>query len=65
MGKVYKVWIDIEEIDEDEGHYVDLEMPMSTRTEYNTLEEAQATQQEIVERFEGWEPVVWKSRLDK
>lgn len=56
MGKVYKVWVDIEEIDEDEGHYEDLGMPISTITEYDTLEEAQAVQREIVERFEGWEP---------
>jgi len=47
----YKVWIDIEEINEDEGTYEDLQVPMSTRTDYRTLEEAQRVQQEIVEEY--------------
>ena len=56
--KRYKVWVEIEEIDEEEGTYEDLNAPRSTITEYNTLEEAVAVQHEIVSYFEGYEPVL-------
>lgn len=39
--KKYKVWLHIEEIDEDEDHYMDLEEHIeSTGVDYNTIEEA-------------------------
>ena len=40
MAIKYKVWVHIEEIDEDLDHYEDVGMPVS-EGEYNTLDEAE------------------------
>lgn len=40
MSKIYKVWLHIEEIDEDEDHYEDLGMPESVAAEFNTFDDA-------------------------
>ena len=47
MSKVYKVWVHVEEIDEDEGHYEDVGIPESIG-EFETQEEATALQQQLV-----------------
>jgi hypothetical protein len=40
MSSVFKVWIHIEEIDEDEDLYEDVDIPYAVG-EFNTLEEAE------------------------
>ena len=42
MSKIYKVWIEIEEIDEEEGTYEDYSTPHSVGGEFETPEEAEA-----------------------
>ena len=39
---IYKIWISIEEIDEDQDHYQDVDMPDSIGGEFDTLQAAQA-----------------------
>ena len=34
MAKIYKVWIEVEEIDEDEDHYERLDLPFSATGEF-------------------------------
>lgn len=47
----YKVWMEIEEIDEDSGHYESLECPVSLR-EFDTLEEAVEFQNKMREEVQ-------------
>lgn len=49
-SKTYKVWVQIEEINEEEGHYEDVGLPDSL-AEYDTLEAAQA----FVRSLPGWD----------
>lgn len=37
---IYKVWLTIEEIDEDKDHYVDVSEPVSLIQKFNSREEA-------------------------
>jgi len=48
----YKVWLHIEEIDEDEGHYEDLDVPESVGGELETEEEARDLRSAIINQFD-------------
>lgn len=48
--KYYKIWTEIEEIDEENGTYIDQENPLSV-TEVKTYEEAIRIQYEIRETY--------------
>lgn len=52
MSFKYKVWMEIEEIDDDKGHYESLECPVSLR-EFRTLDEAVKFQGDMSEAH--WE----------
>ena len=43
---IYKIWMEIEEIDDDKGHYESLDCPVSLRA-FDTLEEAVKFQEEM------------------
>ena len=48
MAKVYKIWTYIEEIDEDEDHYEDIDLPKGVYEVFDTIEEARAYQDTIL-----------------
>ncbi|MDR3715925.1 MAG: hypothetical protein P4L51_24195 [Puia sp.] len=48
--KKYKIWIEIEEMDEDDDYYSDIGEPVSCGL-FDTLEEAVAFQNEIRDSF--------------
>ena len=48
--RVYKIWIEIEEIDEENGVYEDAAEPISIGGEFDTLEEAIAFRVDLINR---------------
>lgn len=46
--KVYKIWTYIEEIDEDENHFEDIDTPKGVYEVFDTVEEARAYQESIL-----------------
>jgi len=48
VAKYYKIWTYIEEIDEDEHHYEDIDLPKGVYETFDTIEEARAYQETIL-----------------
>ena len=42
MAKVYKIWIELEEVDEDNDHYETIPLDFAQEEEFDTLEDALA-----------------------
>lgn len=53
MAKVYKVWIEIEEFDEDTGESCDHDLPFAATGEFDTIEAAESFATEMHETFDN------------
>ena len=51
MPKIYKIWIHIEEIDEEQYSYIDMENDIVSAGEFDTLEKAKKVQTIITSVF--------------
>ena len=60
--KKYKVWLHIEEIDEDEDHYMDLEEHTeSIGPKLDTIEKAAALKEAILQSYSDIEKIILES----
>jgi len=69
----YKIWLYIEEIDEETDHYEDVMEPESVGGEFDSLEEAkefrqkllavECTEEEFTDpAFDGFYPIYWENK---